>query len=32
VADNGDSGGRQMNRRVEVVIGDENGAAIAARG
>jgi outer membrane protein OmpA-like peptidoglycan-associated protein len=30
VANNGDSGGRQMNRRVEVVIGGENGAAIAA--
>jgi outer membrane protein OmpA-like peptidoglycan-associated protein len=32
VADNADSGGRQLNRRVEVVIGDESGAAIAARG
>ena len=31
VADNADSGGRQMNRRVEVVIGGENGASIAAR-
>jgi outer membrane protein OmpA-like peptidoglycan-associated protein len=31
VADNADSGGRQLNRRVEVVIGDEQGAAIAAR-
>ena len=32
VADNADSGGRQLNRRVEVVIGDESGASIAARG
>jgi outer membrane protein OmpA-like peptidoglycan-associated protein len=32
VADNADSGGRQLNRRVEVVIGDDNGASIAARG
>jgi outer membrane protein OmpA-like peptidoglycan-associated protein len=31
VADNSDSGGRQLNRRVEVVIGEENGAAIAGR-
>ena len=31
VADNSDSGGRQSNRRVEVVIGEDNGAAIAAR-
>lgn len=31
VADNTDSGGRQLNRRVEVVIGDDNGTAIAAR-
>jgi len=31
VAGNTDSGGRQLNRRVEVVIGGENGAAIAAR-
>jgi len=31
VADNADSGGRQLNRRVEVVIGAENGAAVAAR-
>ena len=31
VADNTDSGGRQLNRRVEVVIGDDNGAAIGAR-
>jgi hypothetical protein len=27
-----DSGGRQLNRRVEVVIGGDNGASIAARG
>jgi len=32
VANNTDSGGRQLNRRVEVVIGGENGAAVAARG
>jgi outer membrane protein OmpA-like peptidoglycan-associated protein len=32
VADNADSGGRQLNRRVEVVIGDESGSSIAARG
>lgn len=32
VADNADSGGRQLNRRVEVVIGDDNGTSIAARG
>jgi len=31
VADNTDSGGRQLNRRVEVVIGEDSGAAIAAR-
>jgi outer membrane protein OmpA-like peptidoglycan-associated protein len=31
VADNSDAGGRQLNRRVEVVIGEDNGAAIAAR-
>jgi outer membrane protein OmpA-like peptidoglycan-associated protein len=31
VADNNDSGGRQMNRRVEVVIGGDNGHAIAPR-
>lgn len=31
VADNTDSGGRQLNRRVEVVIGEDNGSAIAAR-
>jgi outer membrane protein OmpA-like peptidoglycan-associated protein len=32
VANNADSGGRQLNRRVEVVIGEDNGASIAARG
>lgn len=32
VASNADSGGRQLNRRVEVVIGADNGSAIAARG
>jgi outer membrane protein OmpA-like peptidoglycan-associated protein len=32
VANNVDSGGRQLNRRVEVVIGGENGASISARG
>jgi outer membrane protein OmpA-like peptidoglycan-associated protein len=32
VAGNVDSGGRQLNRRVEVVIGEDNGASIAARG
>jgi outer membrane protein OmpA-like peptidoglycan-associated protein len=31
VADNADSGGRQLNRRVEVVIGEDNGAPIAGR-
>jgi outer membrane protein OmpA-like peptidoglycan-associated protein len=31
VASNSDSGGRQMNRRVEVVIGGTNGTAIAPR-
>jgi outer membrane protein OmpA-like peptidoglycan-associated protein len=31
VADNTDSGGRQLNRRVEVVIGDESGASISSR-
>jgi outer membrane protein OmpA-like peptidoglycan-associated protein len=31
VASNAESGGRQLNRRVEVVIGAENGAAITAR-
>jgi outer membrane protein OmpA-like peptidoglycan-associated protein len=32
VASNAESGGRQLNRRVEVTIGGENGAAIAPRG
>jgi outer membrane protein OmpA-like peptidoglycan-associated protein len=32
VANNNDSGGRQLNRRVEVVIGGDNGSAIAPRG
>ncbi len=31
VADNTDSGGRQLNRRVEVIIGQDDGASIAAR-
>ena len=31
VASNNDSGGRQLNRRVEVVIGASNGSAIAPR-
>jgi outer membrane protein OmpA-like peptidoglycan-associated protein len=31
VADNTDSGGRQLNRRVEVVIGGDNGTAISPR-
>jgi outer membrane protein OmpA-like peptidoglycan-associated protein len=31
VANNIDSGGRQMNRRVEVVIGEDNGTAISPR-
>jgi outer membrane protein OmpA-like peptidoglycan-associated protein len=31
VANNTDSGGRQLNRRVEVVIGSDNGTAIAPR-
>jgi outer membrane protein OmpA-like peptidoglycan-associated protein len=31
VASNTDSGGRQLNRRVEVVIGNENGAPVAPR-
>jgi outer membrane protein OmpA-like peptidoglycan-associated protein len=31
VAGNTDSGGRQLNRRVEVIIGGENNAAIGAR-
>lgn len=32
VANNSDSGGRQLNRRVEVVIGGDNGTAISPRG
>jgi outer membrane protein OmpA-like peptidoglycan-associated protein len=32
VASNTESGGRQLNRRVEVVIGGDNGGSIAARG
>jgi outer membrane protein OmpA-like peptidoglycan-associated protein len=32
VAGNTESSGRQLNRRVEVVIGADNGTAIAARG
>ena len=31
VASNNDSGGRQLNRRVEVVIGNRDGSAIAPR-
>jgi outer membrane protein OmpA-like peptidoglycan-associated protein len=31
VANNTDSGGRQLNRRVEVVIGGDNGASISGR-
>jgi outer membrane protein OmpA-like peptidoglycan-associated protein len=31
VANNADAGGRQLNRRVEVVIGHENGSPIAPR-
>jgi outer membrane protein OmpA-like peptidoglycan-associated protein len=31
VADNNDSGGRQLNRRVEVVIGPDDGTAISPR-
>jgi outer membrane protein OmpA-like peptidoglycan-associated protein len=31
VANNNDSGGRQLNRRVEVVIGGDNGSVIAPR-
>ncbi len=31
VASNVDSGGRQLNRRVEIVIGGADGAAVAAR-
>jgi outer membrane protein OmpA-like peptidoglycan-associated protein len=31
IANNNDSGGRQLNRRVEVVIGGDNGTAISPR-
>ena len=31
VANNTDSGGRQLNRRVEVVIGGDNGTAVMPR-
>ena len=31
VASNTEASGRQLNRRVEIVIGGENGAAVAAR-
>ena len=31
VANNAESSGRQLNRRVEVVIGGDNGAPIAPR-
>jgi outer membrane protein OmpA-like peptidoglycan-associated protein len=31
VASNSDSGGRQLNRRVEIVIGGVDGAAVVAR-
>jgi outer membrane protein OmpA-like peptidoglycan-associated protein len=31
IASNAEAGGRQLNRRVEVVIGGENGAAVVAR-
>jgi outer membrane protein OmpA-like peptidoglycan-associated protein len=31
VANNVDSGGRQLNRRVEVVIGGDNGGSISGR-
>jgi outer membrane protein OmpA-like peptidoglycan-associated protein len=31
VASNADSGGRQLNRRVEIVIGGEDGAAVVSR-
>jgi outer membrane protein OmpA-like peptidoglycan-associated protein len=31
VASNGDSGGRQLNRRVEIVIGGPSGSAVAPR-
>jgi outer membrane protein OmpA-like peptidoglycan-associated protein len=32
LASNSDSGGRQLNRRVEVVIGGDDGSAVVARG
>lgn len=32
VASNAESGGRQLNRRVEVVIGGDNGSPISSRG
>ena len=32
IANNVDSGGRQLNRRVEVVIGGENGLGVSPRG
>jgi outer membrane protein OmpA-like peptidoglycan-associated protein len=31
VANNADSGGRQLNRRVDVVIGGDNGSPVAPR-
>jgi outer membrane protein OmpA-like peptidoglycan-associated protein len=31
VASNSDSGGRQLNRRVEIVIGDVDGSPVTAR-
>jgi outer membrane protein OmpA-like peptidoglycan-associated protein len=31
IASNADAGGRQLNRRVEIVIGGEDGAAVVAR-
>jgi outer membrane protein OmpA-like peptidoglycan-associated protein len=31
LASNADAAGRQRNRRVEVVIGGDNGAPVAAR-
>jgi outer membrane protein OmpA-like peptidoglycan-associated protein len=31
IASNSDAGGRQLNRRVEIVIGGEGGAAVVAR-
>jgi outer membrane protein OmpA-like peptidoglycan-associated protein len=31
VASNADSGGRQLNRRVEIVIGGTDGAAVVSR-